>query len=325
MTQAWREWRDPLRMTLAAGAAFAVARAIPLPETYWPVLSALVVTRPSFGGTVQAGAGRMIGTLAGGLWGAGVGLLRLWHVPDVAVLMATLAPLGVLVAWRADYRTAPMAAIIVLTSGSAGHSPLLTAGLRIVEIAIGSAVGMGVSRLILPQSSRRRVETHAAELMTELGNLAAEAMAGTADETRLAAVRDEARRLLREITIAARSTGWEGGDRAGSEDFTRLLTRLNSDVMFLARMANAIRAGEASALQRSEFALAASAFRELATDLGAALREGVAIPATQTFDRSVTVLVRATADEVPDRQTQTLIHTFELLRQDMRGLVRRAA
>jgi len=232
------DWRDPLRMSVAALTAFAAAQALHLPEGFWAVLSALVVSRPHRGGTLQAGAGRLIGTLAGIGWAMLVAAGRHWQIAEILLLAAVLAPLALLIAWREEYRTAPVAAIIVLSSTPQDGAPVAAAALRLAEIALGAGIGIAVAWLLLPAGSMRRAEQHAAQLLDHLAGLLDDAAqsGGVAAERRLA----QGRRLLQRLTVAARAAPWEGGDRRRADLLARGAARLHGDVAFLLRCDGAL-------------------------------------------------------------------------------------
>jgi uncharacterized membrane protein YccC len=237
-------WGDGLRLALAGTAAFALARALHLPEGTWAVLSALIVTRANRGATLRASAARLIGTLCG----AGLGVLaaagRLWQVPELALLAAALLPLGLLVAWRPDYRTAPIAAVIVFSAGLGGGSPLAAAGLRVAEIALGALTALAVSWALLPGKSLEQTERAAARLLAHLHALAL--LAGAATE---AARRDELLELcrgeLRNLTILSQSAGWEPRAHERAQRLAKLMGRVYADVALVVRAAADRRAAAA--------------------------------------------------------------------------------
>jgi hypothetical protein len=51
----------------------------------------------------------------------GVIVARAWHVPEIALLAAAMIPLSLLITAFEEYRTAPVAAVILLSSGSRGR------------------------------------------------------------------------------------------------------------------------------------------------------------------------------------------------------------
>jgi uncharacterized membrane protein YccC len=142
-----------LRMTLAALLSYALGEALGLAQSYWAVLSAVIVIQGSVGGSVKAGVNRLIGTVGGAFWGAIVAII-VPHRDPVALalaLMAATAPLAVLTAYKPDYRIAPITAIIVLMGTVFLHAePLSSAVERVFEIGLGSAIAVAVAVFILP-------------------------------------------------------------------------------------------------------------------------------------------------------------------------------
>ena len=63
-----------LRITLASLATFAVGRLLGLPQAYWAVLTAVIVTQASIGGSLKASRDRFVGSLGGAAWGVAVSL-----------------------------------------------------------------------------------------------------------------------------------------------------------------------------------------------------------------------------------------------------------
>src|SRR5262245_7337016 len=60
--------RVSLRLTVAALLPFALGRLFGLPQSYWAVLSAVIVLQASVGGSLKATFDRLFGTLAGAVW-----------------------------------------------------------------------------------------------------------------------------------------------------------------------------------------------------------------------------------------------------------------
>jgi uncharacterized membrane protein YccC len=141
------DWRDPVRLTLGGLLAFAAAQLLHLPEGFWAVVTALIVMRAEPRRTLRAGSDRLLGAMCG----AAVALastLVASSVPELLRLALVLAATSSLVAWRPGYRTAPITAIIVLSSGLGGTAtPLAVALLRVAEIVLGGLIGYAVSWL----------------------------------------------------------------------------------------------------------------------------------------------------------------------------------
>jgi uncharacterized membrane protein YccC len=91
------ELRFCLRVTVAALLAFAVAQAWNIPlHGLWAVLTAVVVTQISVGRSLRATTEYVLGTLAGAVYAAAIGVL-IPHTTTLAlagVLALTVAPLA---------------------------------------------------------------------------------------------------------------------------------------------------------------------------------------------------------------------------------------
>src|ERR1039458_3273276 len=94
--------RLALRVTVAGLISFTLGHLIGLPQTYWAVLTSVIVMQSNVGGSVRATLDRLVGTLGGAVWGVIVsGALP--HIGAVSVALAltvSLAPLALLVAFR---------------------------------------------------------------------------------------------------------------------------------------------------------------------------------------------------------------------------------
>ncbi len=142
-----------LRMTVSALASYGLGEAIGLSQTYWAVLSAVIVIQGSVGGSVRAGLNRLTGTIGGAFWGAVVAGLMPHNTPAALglALMVAVAPLSVVTAFWTDYRIAPITAIIVLMGAALQQAaPFSSALERVFEITLGSAVAVAVALFILP-------------------------------------------------------------------------------------------------------------------------------------------------------------------------------
>ena len=137
-----------LRMTIAGLLAYVLAEFFVLPQGYWAVFSAIIVMQASVGGSIKATADHLIGTVGGALAGGAVAYL-LPHASVLSLgvaLVIALVPLTLVAALWPNYRIAPLTAVIVLlTPGAQQLGPLDSALYRIVEITLGSFIGLGVS------------------------------------------------------------------------------------------------------------------------------------------------------------------------------------
>ncbi len=161
-----------LRMSAAGLIAFAIAHLLGLTQIYWAVLTAVIVTQASIGGSLKAMVDRFIGTLGGAGWGVAVTLA----IPHPGVLSTgfalavALVPLAAVVAVRPGYRIAPVtAAIVLLAYPNQGGGVVEAALERVFEIGLGSVVALGVLLVVAP--------VRAQELLCTAGRDALAAMA----------------------------------------------------------------------------------------------------------------------------------------------------
>jgi uncharacterized membrane protein YccC len=183
-------------MTVAGLLAYVLAEFFALPQGYWAVFSAIIVLQASVGGSVKATIDRVIGTIGGAVVGGAVGYL----VPHQSVfslsvaLVIALAPLTLVAALWPNYRIAPLTAVIVLlTPGAQQIGPVESAIFRIVEITLGSFVGLGVSLLLWPARAHGLVISTAARALSLLADLLGDwlaVLAGGRDRTHITQLQD---------------------------------------------------------------------------------------------------------------------------------------
>src|SRR5262249_27734872 len=141
----------------------------------WAVLTAMVVTQVSVGGSLKATIDYLLGTLGGAAYGGAIAVL-VPH-PDewmlLAVLAVAVAPLALLAATNPRLRVAPLTAIIVLLVPTITHTtPIASAIDRVLEVTVGGITGFLVSILLLPS----RAHEQAAEAAARTLNLMAQAL-----------------------------------------------------------------------------------------------------------------------------------------------------
>ncbi|WP_042691510.1 aromatic acid exporter family protein [Azospirillum sp. B506] len=232
-----------LRMTTSSLATFALADVLDLPQGFWAVITALIVTQSNVGGSLKAALDRFVGSLVGVVYGGVIAIL-IPHTDGLAraaALLAAVAPLSYLAALSAGFRIAPITAIIVLlgTSG-ASLGPLSFATDRMLEVGLGCVVGIVVSLLVAPARASRSVLDTAAEaarLMAEqLDTLAATDDASQAVMSRLVVrTRQALNRLETLVGEAARERHSRLADLPDPDPLLRTLMRLRHDVVMLRR------------------------------------------------------------------------------------------
>jgi len=171
-----------LRVTVAGLLAFSVARILPIPlHGLWVVLTAVVVTEMSAGGSVRATVEYMIGTFGGAIYAAITGLL-IPHTTAIAqggVLAFTIAPLALAAALNPNFRVAPFSAVLVLLiSGQLSEGPIESALFRVAEVALGGVIAVMVSLLVLPERAHRLGLEAAASTLEQLARVLPLVLAG---------------------------------------------------------------------------------------------------------------------------------------------------
>lgn len=164
-----------LRVTVAGVAAFAIARGLGFPlHGLWAVLTAIVVSQVSVGGSVRATIEYNIGTLGGAVYAAAVGLLIPHQTPvmQAVALAVSVAPMAVAAAMNPAFRVAPFSAVLVLLIGAElGESPIQSALTRVAEVLIGGVVAIVVSLIVLPQRAHTLGLNAAARIMNQAAEL----------------------------------------------------------------------------------------------------------------------------------------------------------
>ena len=230
--------RLAVRTTVAGVLTYAVATGLALPQAYWAVMTALIVVQGSVGGTLAAGLDRMAGTLGGAALGALVALAQpTLGLPDGAALAVAIAPLAMLAARQPRFRVAPLTAAIILLGSPPEVAPLLAATHRVLEILLGSLIGLGVSLLVLPARAHAQLMRHTAEVLGLLGELAERHLAAAAsapDQAAIERLSERYRRLLAAAETAALEARRERTSRLtdapAPEPAVRVVRRLRSDV-----------------------------------------------------------------------------------------------
>jgi uncharacterized membrane protein YccC len=171
-----------LRTTVAGLLALAVARSFNFPlHGLWAVLTAVVVTQVSVGGSVRATIEYVVGTLSGAVYAAAIGVLipHATVISQAGVLVLAVAPLSLAAAINPSFRVAPFSAVIVLLiGGELGETPIVTAVTRVLEVAVGGAVAMVVSLLVFPERAHRLGLGAAAKILRQMADLLPKLSAG---------------------------------------------------------------------------------------------------------------------------------------------------
>ena len=330
-----------LRMTASSLVAYALAVAFALPQGYWAVLTALIVTQTSVGGSLKAALDRFIGSICGAVYGAAVAIAIPHGGPLLLgfALVIAIAPLAVLAAYMASFRVAPVTAIILLLSTTA-VGPLGYAMERIVEIGLGCGVGLIVSALVVPARAHSLVLESAGQVARLLAQLLRK-LAGAAHTPApdLGELHGQVRKALMRLGTVAEEAARERksrlSDESDPEPLYRTLRRIRHDIAALNRalaepLPEAVQAHLAEPWSR-----VAEAAADMLDDLADALSRRQVPRSPEPAMRAIDAYMAA-ADEMRrqgltrglpgDTVARILgpVFTLEQLRHDLEDLVARA-
>ncbi len=237
-----------LRVTIAAMAAFILAQFVAIPlGGLWAVLTAIVVTQMSLGGSLRATIEYFVGTFGGAVYAGAIAALvpHQTEISTLAVLALAVAPLALLAAINPNFRVGPFTAVIVVLGATATHTdPISSAFYRVLEVALGGFIGLLVSFLVLPARAHVLVIAAAARMLNLLADALPVLFAGF---TQVVDV-EEIRRLQIDLGAAFARIDGVGADAKreqatylmadlDSRPLLRTMLRLRHDVVIVARAA----------------------------------------------------------------------------------------
>jgi uncharacterized membrane protein YccC len=237
-----------LRVTAAALLAFVVAQPLDVPLSgLWAVLTAIVVTQISVGGSLQATTEYVIGTIGGAIYASVIALL-IPHNTGIGLavgLAVTLAPLAFLAAVSPSFRVAPFTAVLVLlVSQQLGEGPITAALYRLLEVAIGGIAAIVVSLLVFPERAQALQIEAAARALDLLAQALPELLTGfthNQDAAEVRRIQDDIGRMVVQLQSIAADAQRERATYLGSETdpapLSRTLLRLRHDFIIIARAA----------------------------------------------------------------------------------------
>jgi uncharacterized membrane protein YccC len=242
--------RFALRMTVAGLIALTLVQSLAFPfYGLWTVLTAVVVTQLSVGGSVRATIEYVVGTLGGAVYAGAVGAL-IPHTTVIAqdfVLALTIAPLGLAAAINPNFRVAPFSAVLVLLlAGQLGESPFQSAAVRFSEVAIGGAIAVFVSLTVFPERAHGLALDAAAQILKRMAEVLPILLSGftrNLDAAEIGGLQDD---LGRSVTAFQGIAAEERRERmvrlaraADPAPLARTLLRLRHDLVILGRAATA--------------------------------------------------------------------------------------
>ncbi len=242
------ELRFCLRVTIAGVLAFAIAQILNIPlHGLWVVLTAIVVTQMSVGGSLRATIEYVIGTLGGAVYAGVVGLLVPHTTPfsQAGVLILTIAPLAFAAALNQNFRVAPFSAVLVLLiSGQLGEGPIGSAATRVLEVGLGGLVAVGVSVLAFRQRAQGLACEAAARVLEKMARVLPEILKGftqSFDASEIVRLQDEIGGSLASFQEVAAEVRHESLVKFMEDPeigpLSRTLLRLRHDIVIIGRAA----------------------------------------------------------------------------------------
>ena len=236
-----------LRVTVAALVSFVLGKSLHIPfGGVWVVLTAVVVTQMSVGGSLKATIEYFTGTLGGAVY-AGVIAVLIPPTNEFALSIAlaiAVAPLALLAAINASFRVGPMTAVFVVVGSSLTHAGP-------VELAVYCARGRDRRRdwsrcLVAGVSgacshSRNRIGRQYARSHGRGSARAANWIYANADETAILQRQARIDQAFTQLaTIAVEATRERMAHLASEPDtalMLRMLLRLRHDIVMIGRAA----------------------------------------------------------------------------------------
>jgi uncharacterized membrane protein YccC len=142
-----------IRLLAACAAAYAAALAAGLAETYWTIITAVVVTQPVWKDTVAASRSRIFGTLLGALVGFLVLAAARFGLPVVPLFWLGLVPLAAITAAYQNMRLSCITLAVIVLIPAAGP-PFLRPLDRVFGILLGVAASLATAAVIRPAALR---------------------------------------------------------------------------------------------------------------------------------------------------------------------------
>jgi Fusaric acid resistance protein-like len=161
-------------MTVSALVAFSLGQIFPVPlHGLWAVLTAVIVTQASVGGSITASLEYILGTAVGALYASVVALLIPHTTPfaTAGVLALSIAPLAYAAGLGSPFRVAPFTAVIVLLAAHLHEGPITAAATRLLEVVLGGVPAVLVSLVLFPERARHRAKRAAALALEELAHV----------------------------------------------------------------------------------------------------------------------------------------------------------
>jgi uncharacterized membrane protein YccC len=171
----WTRQSSPLKQGIKTGLAgtitYAIYAGFNLPQGYWAVFAALVVTQANLGASWKAALYRTIGSTCGAVAAALLMPMLGNGLVGVGVILFLLATLfGYLTSLHPSFTAAGFTAALILVFGGQGE-PWHMAWLRVLYTILGAVIAFGVGALIWPVHARVGLRYKIASILDGAGAL----------------------------------------------------------------------------------------------------------------------------------------------------------
>ena len=180
--------KQGIKTGLAGTITYAIYTGFHLPQGYWAVFAALVVTQANLGASWKAALYRTIGSTSGALAAALlIPILGKGPVGVLIVLFLLASSFGYLTALHPSFSAAGFTAALILVFGGTGE-PWRFAWMRVLYTIMGAVIAFAVGALIWPVRAREGLRQKIANTLDGAGALyravTAAALQGPNEETK---------------------------------------------------------------------------------------------------------------------------------------------
>lgn len=149
--EVWPRLRQAIQTAVAVSATYGLVYLFDLPQGFWAVMTAILVTQANVGASLKLAGDRLLGSLVGVLVGGAVAVMLAGaHELRFAGLIVTVLGLAFFAARRPSLRIACVTAAIVILGDPSLGSPIASARNRMLEVTIGTLVAIATTLLVFP-------------------------------------------------------------------------------------------------------------------------------------------------------------------------------
>lgn len=176
----WPRLRQAIQTTVAASISYFVVDAFGLPQGFWAVMTAILVTQANVGASLGLALDRLFGSMVGVLVGGAVAVaLADVHELKFAGLAVTVLVLAFFSARRPSLRIACVTAAIVILGDPRLGPPIASAENRMIEVAIGTVIAITTSLVLFPARAGNAFAEHVTNTLKPLFQLLREVLAAS--------------------------------------------------------------------------------------------------------------------------------------------------